>query len=145
MAYLVITLSFSIHEKLIKKYLKYLSNIKKRDFKIYLYSFYEKIMTSSIINEIEEIINEFILEEDIIKKTNDKFDINRDRFINDSNKLKNKFNILVIGPTGSGKSTLINEFLNLEENKAIEGYGDTITLDFKEYTSKNSKYNFIDS
>ena len=102
-------------------------------------------MTSSIINEIEEIINEFILEEDIIKKTNDKFDINRDRFINDSNKLKNKFNILVIGPTGSGKSTLINEFLNLEENKAIEGYGDTITLDFKEYTSKNSKYNFIDS
>jgi len=42
LGYLVITFIFSIHEKLINKYLKYISACKKRDFKNYLCSFYEK-------------------------------------------------------------------------------------------------------
>ena len=145
LGYLVITLSFSIHEKLINKYLKYISACKKRDFKNYLCSFYEKILTNETIDKIKSIVNDFILKEDILKKVDEKFEQNRNKFINDSNEFRNKFNILLIGPTGSGKSTLINELLNLTDNKAREGIGDAQTMAFKEYTSKNSQFNFIDS
>ena len=97
--YLIISFSFSIHERLIKKYLKYLSDVKKRDFKNYLYSFYEKIITSTIVGDIEKIIDDFVVEEEILRKSNEKFDMNRKKFINDSKEFKNKFNVMVIGPT----------------------------------------------
>ena len=145
LGYLVITLSFSLHEELIKKYLNYISTYKKRDFKNYLCSFYEKILTNEVIDKIKSIVNDFILKEDILKKVDEKFEQNRNKFINDSNEFRNKFNILLIGPTGSGKSTLINELLNITDNKAKEGIGDAQTMAFKEYTSKNSQFNYIDS
>ena len=72
------------------------------------------------------------------------FDKNTTKFIDES-KQKRRFNILLIGPTGSGKSTLINEFLQLKEKKAKEGVGDVQTWEFQEYFTEDSKYCLIDS
>jgi len=141
---LIFNLSLSIYEKLIDKYLSYLSASKKIEFKNYLCNFYELILNPSE-NEIKSLIYNFIETNDIIRKTNEKFEEKKKNFIDESSNLKDRYNILVIGPTGSGKSTLINEFLNLKEQKAIEGIGEATTLEFKEYRTKDSKYCLIDS
>ena len=57
------------------------------------------------------------------------------------NILRKNFNVLIVGCTNAGKSTLINEFLNLDENrKAKEGEGGpTETKDFTPYVGINNK------
>ena len=70
-----------MQDKLISKYLKYLSESKKRDFRNFLYSFYEKIFDNSIINSIENLIIDFIEQENIIEKVNKKYDDNRNRLL----------------------------------------------------------------
>lgn len=141
-SYLIICFSMAIDEKLTKKYLKNLSDITKRNFSNDIHNFYENTINPSI-NDIEILVKDFINDENVTQKTIDKFDENRSKFINESNQIK-RYNILVIGPTGSGKSTLINEFLHLEK-KAKEGKGDVQTMDFKEYFTKKSPYCLIDS
>lgn len=58
------------------------------------------------------------------------------------------YNILLIGKTNVGKSTLINEFLNLNkdnnDNYAEEGTGcPTPTKDFKQYFGKRNNINYV--
>ena len=59
----------------------------------------------------------------------------------------NLYNILLIGKTNVGKSTLINEFLNINkenENFAAEGTGcPTPTIDFKEYFGKRNETKYV--
>ena len=50
------------------------------------------------------------------------------------------FNVLLLGKTGVGKSTLINGTLDLSENeKAKTGIGEPVTKEFDEYTSDKRK------
>ena len=106
---------------------------------------------SIIINYIEDIITE---------KINDRFDINlfKEKIIiyneEDLNikinkivkklmlnkNIINNYNILLLGNTNVGKSTLINEFLKLENGekaKESEG-GPTSTIDFTPYIKKKN-------
>ena len=63
-------------------------------------------MTDNVDNNVlKNFIDQFIEEENILIKIANKFEEKSSKIINESKKLKNKFNILVIGPTGSGKST----------------------------------------
>jgi predicted GTPase len=101
-------------------------------------------MTDNVDNNvIKNFNNQFIEEENILEKTSNKFEEKRNKIIDESNQSKKKFNILVIGPTGSGKSTLINEFFQIDE--AEESYGDIGTLGFHPYTTDDSEYTLIDS
>ena len=63
--------------------------------------------------------------------------------------LSKNFNILLIGNTNVGKSTLINEFLNLDiHNRAKESDGGpTDTIDFTPYVGKNNynQYTLLDT
>ena len=63
------------------------------------------------------------------------------------NTIDTKLNILVIGPSGVGKSTLINEFLELDEpNKAKTSDSDSCTMNNELYESpKNPQFALIDT
>ena len=58
--------------------------------------------------------------------------------------IRNNFNVLLIGCTGVGKSTLINEFLQLDKDKrAKESVGKpTETVDFIPYKGKYNNFNY---
>ena len=58
--------------------------------------------------------------------------------------MRNNFNVLLVGCTGVGKSTLINEFLKLDKNKkAKESDGEPVeTKDFIPYKGKNNNINY---
>ena len=68
--------------------------------------------------------------------------------------MRNNFNIILVGCTNAGKSTLINEFLNLDkDNRARESIGGPTEIDlegklyFKPYIGKNNnkQYTLYDS
>ena len=86
-----------------------------------------------------------------IFKLEDKIDKILDTFLKDViskiNSTNSKLNILVIGPTGVGKSTLINEFLHLdEEHKAKVSDTDSCTMTNELYESeKNPQFGLIDT
>ena len=149
LTYIIVQISLSVYNKIIEKYLKNIPASKKRDFKTQIHEFYENIfincrMTDNVDNNaLKNFINQFIEEENILEKTSNKFEEKRNQIIDESNQSKKKFNILVIGPTGSGKSTLINEFFQIDE--AEESYGDIGTLGFHPYTTDDSEYTLIDS
>ena len=147
LTYIISNIAIKVYDNIVEKYMKYIPNAKKRDFKLEIYKFYKNVF-ADIINEndgnpFKAFINKFITEENILEKTSNRFEQKRNKIINDSNKLKNKFNILVMGPTGSGKSTLINEFFNIKD--AVESFGDVGTYGFRPYTTNNSEYTLYDS
>ena len=59
----------------------------------------------------------------------------------------NNFNVLLLGNTGVGKSTLINGIFDFQENEgARTGDGRPITQEFEEFISNKRKgLRFIDS
>ena len=124
--------------KSLKEYMEKLSDLKNESMKeereIYIRIFdefkqyfqlkfkekYEKIIEDVIdccnkiiekINQIKSIFKPRELKEDM--------ELIKNKVIND----KCSLNILIIGSTGVGKSTLINEILKLKNNKAEEGKG----------------------
>ena len=106
-------------------------------------NFFDEILNEYNTNEISAII------EKIISQTNLKetFDIKTQIFLNQVETLRvnpemSHLNILLLGPTGSGKSTLINVLLELEgEERAEVGNGNNPkTMDFHAYTSHKKKY-----
>ena len=147
LAYIISNLILNLYDKIIQKYMKYIPNSKKRDFKIEIHKFYEKILKDIVNdndnNKLKDFVNKFIKEENILYKTSKQFEAKREKLLDESNKSKAKFNILVIGKTGAGKSTLINEFLQIKE--AQEKYGDIGTFGFHRYTTTDTEYVLIDS
>ena len=101
---------------------------------------------NSIKIDLEKLIKIIIKKDDIFEKTKAQFEEKINLFKNNSEKSK-EINILLIGKTGVGKSTLINTLLNLDkENMAEESIGKVGTLDYKKYSSKHWKnINLIDS
>ena len=149
LSYIIVNVSLKVYNEIVEKYMKNIPSKKKRDFLNSIHKFYEKIFIESRMsdnannNVLKEFINIFIEDENILQKTSDKIEEKKNKILNDSKKLKEKFNILIIGPTGAGKSTLINVFLDIKEAKEI--YGDPGTYGFHPYTTPNSQYTLIDS
>jgi DNA replication protein DnaC len=102
-------------------------------------TFFEKELKEYDLTEFDNAINEIYQNENFeqLMEKRVKHDINLIKF-DISN---NNFNILIIGPTGVGKSTLINSILNLnKENSAKTGKGKPITLgEPHSYTSDTVK------
>jgi len=95
-----------------------------------VYNYYFNIGDQGFINFIELLDN--------LKSKNKKNE-------NEENicKYKATINILVMGRTGSGKSTLIN--LLLGENRALEGIGYSITKLYTQYTHRKYPITFTDT
>ena len=70
-----------------------------------------------------------------------------EKILDQSYSNNNHFNVLLLGKTGVGKSTLINEILEFEESEGAKtGDGKPITKEFGEYISDKRKgLRFIDS
>lgn len=93
--------------------------------------------TNSLINFIAKFTNDFMkFNEEFIKS----FKKNSENIIKEYDSDKNRIsiehiNFIVIGSAGVGKSAFINESLLLENNKAEEGKGESVTNKSKLYNS----------
>ena len=109
-----------------------------------------KTIQKKLVELIKNQLDEKILKEKIIIYNEQKFEekikkikekLISDKYISKLRKILAKnFNILLVGCTNAGKSTLINEFLKLDENnRAKESVGGpTDTTDFKPYVGTNN-------
>ena len=92
---------------------------------LHLFEQYFKESAKAIV-EYEKVVNSV---SETIKHTAKPLSLN-------NNNLINHLNILVLGRTGVGKSTLINSVLKLKDDKAAsEGKGGCVTKEHKDYTS----------
>ena len=122
----------NLKSELTKEALSYFTIYNEKYFKennSYLFEQYF-IDSAKAIVEYEKVLNAV---SEIIKHTAKPLSLN-------NNNLINHLNILVLGRTGVGKSTLINSVLKLKDDKAAsEGKGGCVTKDHKDYTSDTVK------
>ena len=131
-----------ITDILFDKYCKNISNDQKIHLTKLINDEFDNIF-NSIIKEIDEFIEFIIRENNIENLTIKEFEKLKDEIKNIADNSK-KVNILLIGKTGVGKSTLINALL--EKDVAKESLGSIGTLSFNYYSSPNWKnINLIDS
>ena len=117
-----------------------------------------QFIKAKLSNFIIEKLDEQLLHEKIIIYNQNEFEkiMAKIKVLISQNHIKelrkissDNFNILLLGQTNVGKSTLINEFLKLENKlKAKEGQGrETLTIDFTSYVGKrnNQKYTLYDT
>ena len=131
-----------ITDILFDKYCKNISNEQKINLTKLINDEFDVIF-NSIIKEIDDFIQFIIKENNIENLTIKKFKKLKDDIKNISDNSK-KINILLIGKTGVGKSTLINSLL--EKDVAKESLGKIGTLRFNYYSSPKWKdINLIDS
>ena len=114
---------FKIIKKFTKEEKKWLDSLEQPELK-------NKI--NNLKQKLELLFEELFEHEKILEKINNKFISTLQ--INLNQKELDKMNFIVIGTSGVGKSTLINELFG--EKLAKEGIGTRITLENKKYESK---------
>ncbi len=127
------------NEKAEKKIIEFIEKLKKI---ISGKKFFEELLKKCDTNEISGVVNKIISKVDL----NDVFSKKTKNFLNlvetiEINPEMNHLNLLLLGPTGSGKSTLINTLLELEGQEKAEVGDDNNpkTMAFHSYTSNKKK------
>ena len=127
------------NEKAEKKIKEFIEKLKKI---ISGKKFFEELLKKYDTNEISGVVNKIIGKVDL----NDVFSKKTKNFLNlvetiEINPEMNHLNLLLLGPTGSGKSTLINTLLELEGQEKAEVGDDNNpkTMAFHSYTSNKKK------
>jgi len=132
----------NINEKIIDEFKIIISIIKSFYFLKIENNDFNDFILKHLYTYINEFVDNFIDYNEIYL---DLFNKEKQIIINKYNKIKIDYlNIIVIGKEGSGKSTLINELLNLKGDKmAEEGRKYTTTKEIKKYISEEEGINKI--
>ena len=137
---------------------KYMNNEEKDEFILNNILIIDNIQ-NKLLDYVKEQLDKKILKEKIITYNDTKFEAKIVKIKNKlicskymkklQNLISNNFNILLVGNTNVGKSTLINEFLKLDENKKAKESdgGPTDTIDFTSYAGINNtkQYTLFDT
>ena len=151
-------INFTVSFVLAKFIHKYMDNEEKDQFILNNILIIDNIQ-NKLFDFVKEQLDKKILKENIITYNDIKFKAKIEKIKNKlicskymeklQNLISNNFNILLVGNTNVGKSTLINEFLKLDENKKAKESdgGPTDTIDFTFYTGINNakQYTLFDT
>ena len=129
-------------------------NNKKKEISLVKENFFHEIMTKEITNKsyIINALNKYM------KNLSNKLFDKSDKFISlceesistflkeEKEENEAKLNLILIGEENAGKSTLINEMLELNSNnRAKEGKNTTGTIEVKKYSNPSKKIEMIDT
>ena len=100
----------------------------------------EEVLKKYSPSNLKKFLQNLTEKEKIMNKLIENLKKESEKILNKSYNNSNHFNVLILGKTGIGKSTLINGIFGFNQNEgALEGVGKPITQKFEEFVSDKRK------
>ena len=100
----------------------------------------EEVLKKYSPSNLKKFLQNLTEKEKIMNKLIENLKKESEKLLNKSYNNSNHFNVLILGKTGIGKSTLINGIFGFNQNEgALEGVGKPITQKFEEFVSDKRK------